>query len=113
VSQIWIFSVQDYKKPLQDWNRLYKADAANAITAVQRKCYSQLIVGGELFIWVMVIDDDGKRRRICQHVRDRNPISAKDGKAKEGCRVEHEVPPSTANFHDTIPPTLVIPGPSS
>ena len=34
-------------------------------------------------------------------------------RTEEGCRLEHEVPPSTANLYETIPPTLVIPVPFS
>jgi hypothetical protein len=50
---------------------------------------------------------------MCQHVRDRCPIGAKEGKAEERCRLENEVPPSTANLYKSIPPTLVIPFASS
>jgi hypothetical protein len=50
---------------------------------------------------------------MCQHVRDRCPICAKEGKTEEGCRLEHEVTPSTANLYKSVPPTLVIPFPTS
>jgi hypothetical protein len=92
---------------------LHKADATNAITVPQRKEYSQFIVCGEVGFWVMVIEDEGKGREMRQHVRDRSPICAKEGKTEEGCRLEHEVSPSTANSYETIPPTLAVPVPSS
>jgi hypothetical protein len=40
-------------------------------------------------------------------------MGTKEGKAKERCRLEDEVAPSTANLYKSIPPTLVIPFPSS
>lgn len=95
-------------------NRLHNADSAHAITMLQQSKYdSKFIVCGEVIIWVAVIEDEGKGRRMRQQVSDWCPICAEEGKTEEGCRLEYEVPPSSANLYKLIPPTLVIPFPSS
>jgi hypothetical protein len=57
-------------EPLQILSRHHKADAAHAITMLERKHDSLFIVRGEVVVFVTVINDEWKWRRVCQHIYD-------------------------------------------
>jgi hypothetical protein len=51
----------------------------------QRYEYSLLVFGDDVGILIDVIDGDGKRRRMSQHICHWCPMCANKGKTKIGC----------------------------
>jgi hypothetical protein len=49
---------------------------------------------------------------MCQHSRYRGAIRANEAKAEVGCRREYELPPSSTNVCERVPPAFTAPFPT-
>jgi hypothetical protein len=72
--------------------------------------YSLFVFWGEDIIFaVNVVDGEGERRRMGQHVCYRCATCANKGNLKIECRVKDEVTPPTTDLHKPVPPPLAVP----
>jgi hypothetical protein len=55
-----------------------------------------------------VIDGDGEWRRMRQHVCYGCPTCANQGETEAGCRLEHDVSPSTTDLGKPVPPPFKV-----
>src|SRR6266851_446406 len=107
--QDWKFVVYGRDDLLQTCNRHQKADAAHAITVLERKQYSLFIFCGEVVIPVIVINNERKGRGICEHICDGRSTCTNEAKVQIGGRTKNEAPPSSANLYELVPPAFAAP----
>jgi hypothetical protein len=86
-----------------------KVNMPHAITVLQCKHYSLFIFRGEVVILVIIINDEWKRRRMCQHVNNGCAMCTNEAKIQVGGRTEYEVPPSLTDLHELVPPAFAAP----
>jgi hypothetical protein len=90
--------------------RLMKVYASHPVTMLEGKEYSfKFIARGEIMTIVIMVNDERKRRGMCQHVRYGRAMCTDEAETKVGCGTEYEVSPSSANFHGLIPPAFFAP----
>ena len=61
-----------------------KTDAADSIMLFESKDYS-LLFHSNVAISVIIIDDEWKGRRVCQHVSNRGASCADEAKSQKDC----------------------------
>jgi hypothetical protein len=69
-------------EPLQILSGDHKANATHAITVLERKHDSLFIVRGEVVVFVTIINDEWKWRRVCQHIYDRCATCTKEAETQ-------------------------------
>jgi hypothetical protein len=62
VFQDWIFLIDGHDDPLQIRKRQLKANATNAMTLLESKDCALFIFGGDVVIFVKVVDDEWQGR---------------------------------------------------
>jgi len=75
------------------------------------KQYSLFIFWGEVVIFIIVINNEGKGRGMCEHICHRRATCTNEAKTEVGCRPKYEVSPSSANLHELVPPPFAMPIP--
>ena len=105
------FIVYGCDELLQTRSRHPKGDAAHAITVLECKQYSLFIFWGEVVIFVVVINNEGKGRGMCQHIFYRRSTCTNEAKTEVGGGPIYEVSPSSADLCGLVPPPFVAPIP--
>ena len=108
VFQGWMFlhNAHEEEKLLQFQNRHPEADA---ITLLESKGYPLFIFCADIAVFTIVINNEWKGRRMCQHVRNGFARRTDEAKTEVGCRPKYEVPPSLADVCEFIPPFSMVP----
>src|SRR6266850_3005206 len=66
----------------QKWNMQRKVDAPHTIAVAECENYSLFVFCGEVLNSFIVIDNEGKGRRMCQHVHHGCASCAKEGETQ-------------------------------
>src|SRR6266850_6648154 len=66
----------------QKWNMQRKVDASHTIAVPKCKRYSLFVFCGEVLHPLIVTDNEGKGRRMCQHVRHGRASCTKEGETQ-------------------------------
>ena len=98
VDQLW---------QIRDGHR--EADATHAVVVSEGKFDTFFILWSEISILVDVIDDERKRRGMCQHVGHWRAVCTKEGETEVGCRFKDEISPSSADMRKLVPPAFAVP----
>ena len=70
---------------LQTWSWHLKGDVAHAIPVLECKHYSLLIFSGEDIILDFILDDERKRRGMCQHICYGSARCTNEAETQVGC----------------------------
>ena len=109
IFQHWKFAVYVSNGFLRHMRPFSKADPAHAIAVPEGKYDSLIVCWVAMFSASEVIDNDGKWRRMRQHIFYRCSMCAKETKTEVGWGPKHEVSPSSANVRELVPPTFAVP----
>jgi hypothetical protein len=73
------------------------------------KHYSFFIFCSEVVIRVIVINNEGKGRRMSEHICHGRARCTNEAKTEVGGRPKYDVSPSSANVHESVPPPFLTP----
>jgi hypothetical protein len=82
---------------------------ADSVTVLECMDYSFFILCRDLVVFFWVINNEGERRWMCQHIGYRRAIWINEIKTKVGCQSKCDVSPSSAYLREPIPPTFADP----
>jgi hypothetical protein len=104
------FAIYGHDEVMQTLNRHLKADAAHTVTVLECKHYSLFFCGG-VTAFRIVINEERKRRQMCQHVYYGHSMHTKEAETQmQGLRND-EISPSSANLNKLVPPVFAAPIP--
>lgn len=94
--------------------RASRGGCGGHIMLLESEGYPLFIFCVDIVVFTIVINNERKGRRVCQHVSNGFTRCTDETKLEVGCRPKCEVPPSSANMCEFIPPFSTIPSrPSS
>ena len=79
------FAIHGCHDLLQTRNRHPKGDAAHTIAVLECKHYSLFVVCGEATIFDIIVNDEWKRRRMCQHICYGSAMGTNEAETQVGC----------------------------
>jgi hypothetical protein len=62
-----------------------KADAKDAFTLLESKDYPLFVICGDVATFLIIVNDEWKGRRMCQHVCNGRAICTNKGNTQVGC----------------------------